>query len=134
MATPHDHADFQRALLEKSFRRRLGQKQHEGKACVDDREIQPRVERAKMTGRDRAAAGEEPVGEPAKGKYFKGPSVDRECTRLGHALGAPLQHYDRNLRQRELAGEPQPDRATANDSDVEFLVHGEYSYSAAMTR
>ena len=80
MATPHVHANFERALLEKSLGRRLGQEQHEGKACIDDREIQPRVECTEMTRRDRAAAGEEPVGEPAKGKHLKGPSVDRERT------------------------------------------------------
>ena len=45
-----------------------------------------------------------------------------------HASSAPI------LRQRKLAGEPEPDRATNNDNDVKFLVHGEYSYSAAKTR
>jgi hypothetical protein len=92
------------------------------------------VECTEMTGWDRAATGEEPVGESAKSKHLKGPPMDRKCTRLGHALGAPLEHCDINLRQRELAGEPQPNRATANDHNIEFLVHAEYSYSAAMTR
>ena len=32
-----------------------------------------------MTGRDRTATGEETVGEPAKGKHLKGPSMDGEC-------------------------------------------------------
>jgi hypothetical protein len=45
-----------------------------------------------------------------------------------NASSAPI------LRQRKLAGEPELDRATANDNDVKFLVHGEYSYSAATTR
>jgi hypothetical protein len=87
-----------------------------------------------MSGRDRAAAGEETVGKPAKAKHLKGPSMDRECTRLGDALSVPLQDRDLHLRQRELADELEPDRATANDNDVKFLVHGEYSYSAVMPR
>jgi hypothetical protein len=90
------------------------------------------VRRNDRTGR--AAAGEETVGEPAKGEHLKGPSMNGECPRLDDAFRAPFQHYDLYLRQRKLAGQPQPDRATANDSDIEFLVHGEYSYSAAMTR
>ena len=134
VTTPHVHANFERAFLEKSFGRRLRQQQHKGKACVDDREIQPRIECAEMTGRDRAATGEETVGEPAKGEHLKGPSVDGKCPRLDDAFRAPFKYYYPNLRQRELAGEPQPDRTAANDYDVEFLVHGEYPYSAAKTR
>jgi hypothetical protein len=45
---PHAHTDFQRALLKKRFGRRLGQEQHERKARMDDRELQPRVECAEM--------------------------------------------------------------------------------------
>jgi hypothetical protein len=66
VTSPHVHADFQRALLEKSLGRRSVQQQHEGKACIDCREIQSRVECTEMTGRDRAAAGEETVGEPRR--------------------------------------------------------------------
>lgn len=74
-----------------------------------------------MARRDRASAGQETVGEPAKGEQLKGPSVDRECTRLSDAFGAPLQNRNLHLGQCELAGEPKPDWATANDTDVESL-------------
>jgi len=51
------------------------------------------------------------------------------------AFGAPLQHYDPDLRQCEpRRASHSPTGPTTNDHDVEFLIHGDYSYSAAKTR
>ena len=80
-----------------------------------------------MAGRDRVAAREEAVGEPAKGEHLKGPAMDRERTRLSDPFSASLEHRDLHFCQSQLACEPQPGWTTADYHDLEFISHDQHS-------
>jgi hypothetical protein len=56
-----------------------------------------RTRRPRLSARDRAAEAEETFGDPAKGKHLKGPSLNRECTRLGDPFSASLQDRSKTV-------------------------------------
>ena len=67
-----------------------------------------------MALRDRAAAREETIGQPAQGENLKRPALDRQSTRLRDTFGAPLEHCDVYFRQSKLTGGPQPNGTGAD--------------------
>jgi hypothetical protein len=75
-----------------------------------------------MALRDRAAAREEAISEPAQGEYLKGPALDRQGAGLSDGFGALLEHCDPHLCESELARDPQPNRTRANDQDIKFIT------------
>src|SRR6516225_7866720 len=80
-----------------------------------------------MALRDRAAAREETIGEPAQGEHLKSPALDRQSTGLSDRFGASLEHRDAHFCQSKLTGDPQPDRTSANHNGIEFIAHNQRS-------
>jgi hypothetical protein len=82
-----------------------------------------------MTGRDLTTISKKAIGEPAQGKHFKGSAMDRQCTGLSNAFGAPLEHDHLDFCQGQFAGEPQSNLAPANDHDIKVITHDQRSGS-----
>jgi hypothetical protein len=55
--------------------------------------------------------------------------MDRQCTGLSNAFGAPLEHDHLDFCQGQFAGEPQSNRAPANDHDIKVITHDQRSGS-----
>jgi len=102
-----------------------GKSSIKGKACIDDRKIQPRyrARRNAWTGTGRPRGGRKPVGEPAKGK-----NTSRVRPWMASARGLDERASVRrsstttiDLRQRRGSqASHSPTGPPANDYDVEF--------------
>ena len=75
-----------------------------------------------MALRDREAAREETISEPAQGEHLKGPALDRQSAGLSDRSGAPLKHRDVHFCQSKLTGDPQPNRTSADYQDIKIIA------------
>ena len=75
-----------------------------------------------MALRNRAAARDETIGEPAEREHLEGPSLDRQRTGLSDSFGASLEHCNVHFSQSELAGEPQPNGTGPDYQHIKFVA------------